>query len=423
MSNRRVGLWLIGSFGGVASTAALGLSALGRGLTDATSMVTALPLFGDLDLDPPAAFVVGGHEIRKGGFRQTVREFQERANVFDRDLTDACSPDLEKWEANVRPGVALNAGPAILRLADWPESLRADTPRRRRRTSPGRFARLQGGESSRSGRRRQRHLDGSPVRDGRGPFLAGEAGRGAGPQGAGAAGQRDLRLGRARPRLAVHQLHAVAGRLVPGRRAAGASCAATVYGGKDGKTGETLLKTVLAPMFALRNWRILSWVGHNIFGNRDGVVLDDPANKASKIRTKDQVISKHRRLQAANARLHRVHPVAGRLEDGLEPHPFPGLSRRQDDYAVHLAGLRFDPGGAAGARPGPAGAAGPAPRRARRPAAPGLLLQEPDGRAGTRLLQAVRACWRLTSTRRPASGGRQPPDSSRGRRQDAKSGG
>src|SRR5204862_8145859 len=63
------------------------------------------------------------------------------------------------------------------------------------------------------------------------------------------------------------------------------------HGGKDGKTGETLLKTVLAPMFALRNWRILSWVGHNIFGNRDGLVLDDPVNKASKIRTKDQVIS------------------------------------------------------------------------------------------------------------------------------------
>jgi myo-inositol-1-phosphate synthase len=61
--------------------------------------------------------------------------------------------------------------------------------------------------------------------------------------------------------------------------------------GKDGKTGETLMKTVLAPMFAYRNFKILSWVGHNIFGNRDGVVLDDPANKASKIQTKDQVVS------------------------------------------------------------------------------------------------------------------------------------
>ena len=48
---------------------------------------------------------------------------------------------------------------------------------------------------------------------------------------------------------------------------------------------------MLAPMFAARNLRILSWVGHNIFGNRDGLVLDDPHNKESKIRTKDQVIS------------------------------------------------------------------------------------------------------------------------------------
>ncbi|HZU36201.1 MAG TPA: inositol-3-phosphate synthase, partial [Gemmataceae bacterium] len=64
-----------------------------------------------------------------------------------------------------------------------------------------------------------------------------------------------------------------------------------VVAGKDGKTGETLLKSVLAPMFAMRNWQILSWVGHNIFGNRDGQVLDDPQNKASKIKTKDQVIS------------------------------------------------------------------------------------------------------------------------------------
>ena len=32
-------------------------------------------------------------------------------------------------------------------------------------------------------------------------------------------------------------------------------------------------------------------MGHNIFGNRDGLVLDDPVNKASKIKTKDQVIS------------------------------------------------------------------------------------------------------------------------------------
>src|SRR4029077_2145405 len=36
--------------------------------------------------------------------------------------------------------------------------------------------------------------------------------------------------------------------------------------GRDGKTGETLMKAVLAPMFAARNLRVMSWVGHNIFG-------------------------------------------------------------------------------------------------------------------------------------------------------------
>ena len=65
----------------------------------------------------------------------------------------------------------------------------------------------------------------------------------------------------------------------------------SLHAGKDGKTGETLMKTVLAPMFAQRNLKVLSWVGHNIFGNRDGLVLDDPISKSSKVETKDRVIT------------------------------------------------------------------------------------------------------------------------------------
>ena len=60
--------------------------------------------------------------------------------------------------------------------------------------------------------------------------------------------------------------------------------------GRDGKTGETLLKSVLAPMFAQRNLQVMSWVGHNIFGNMDGRVLDDPANKQAKIASKDHLL-------------------------------------------------------------------------------------------------------------------------------------
>ena len=64
----------------------------------------------------------------------------------------------------------------------------------------------------------------------------------------------------------------------------------TCHAGQDGKTGETLLKSVLAPMFAARNFEVMSWVGHNIFGNLDGQVLDDPVNKSAKIQGKDRLL-------------------------------------------------------------------------------------------------------------------------------------
>jgi myo-inositol-1-phosphate synthase len=64
----------------------------------------------------------------------------------------------------------------------------------------------------------------------------------------------------------------------------------TCHMGHDGKTGETLLKSVLAPMFAARNLQVMSWVGHNIFGNLDGRVLHDPSNKETKVRSKDRLL-------------------------------------------------------------------------------------------------------------------------------------
>jgi len=48
----------------------------------------------------------------------------------------------------------------------------------------------------------------------------------------------------------------------------------TVHAGRDGKTGETLVKTTLAPLFALRNLRVLAWEGYNMLGNPDGEALN-----------------------------------------------------------------------------------------------------------------------------------------------------
>jgi myo-inositol-1-phosphate synthase len=46
--------------------------------------------------------------------------------------------------------------------------------------------------------------------------------------------------------------------------------------GKDFKTGQTMVKTVLAPMFKARMLGMAGWYSTNILGNRDGEVLDDP---------------------------------------------------------------------------------------------------------------------------------------------------
>ncbi len=53
-------------------------------------------------------------------------------------------------------------------------------------------------------------------------------------------------------------------------------------GGKDFKTGQTLMKTILAPGFKSRMLGLRGWYSTNILGNRDGEVLDDPENFKSK---------------------------------------------------------------------------------------------------------------------------------------------
>ena len=60
--------------------------------------------------------------------------------------------------------------------------------------------------------------------------------------------------------------------------------------GKDGKTGQTLIKTVLAPAFRSRALKVDGWYSTNILGNRDGQALDDPSSLASKLGTKGSVL-------------------------------------------------------------------------------------------------------------------------------------
>ncbi len=56
----------------------------------------------------------------------------------------------------------------------------------------------------------------------------------------------------------------------------------TPIGGKDFKTGQTLMKTILAPGLQARSLGVRGWFSTNILGNRDGYVLDHPDNFRTK---------------------------------------------------------------------------------------------------------------------------------------------
>lgn len=60
--------------------------------------------------------------------------------------------------------------------------------------------------------------------------------------------------------------------------------------GKDGKTGQTLLKTILAPGLRSRALHVDGWYSTNILGNRDGRALSDEESLASKVETKGSVL-------------------------------------------------------------------------------------------------------------------------------------
>ncbi|MDD4602640.1 MAG: inositol-3-phosphate synthase [Bacteroidales bacterium] len=65
-------------------------------------------------------------------------------------------------------------------------------------------------------------------------------------------------------------------------------------GGKDFKTGQTLMKTIIAPGLKARNLGINGWFSTNILGNRDGEVLDDPESfktkEVSKLGSLDNIL-------------------------------------------------------------------------------------------------------------------------------------
>jgi myo-inositol-1-phosphate synthase len=263
-----------------------------RGLVDRTGLVTELPLFAGLPLPDLGSFVIGGHDIRATSFAESAEEFRRNSGVFAPEWITVCGPELAEVTARVRPGTLLGAGQTIAELGNWAATQTTETARQSVDRIAGDLKAFVKSESI-------DHLIVLNVASTEPPFVPGEAlARWGTLRAALENGRRDLL-----PASALYALAAFEGghTYINFTPSLGASVPAllelarssgSLYAGKDGKTGETLMKTVLAPMFALRNLKVMSWVGHNIFGNRDGLVLDDPQNKSSKVETKDRVVSR-----------------------------------------------------------------------------------------------------------------------------------
>lgn len=80
--------------------------------------------------------------------------------------------------------------------------------------------------------------------------------------------------------------------------------------GKDFKTGQTLMKTILAPGFKTRLLGIDGWFSTNILGNRDGEVLDDPdsfkTKEVSKLSVLDSILEKEEYPELYKDLYHKV---------------------------------------------------------------------------------------------------------------------
>jgi myo-inositol-1-phosphate synthase len=286
----RVGLWLVGAKGGVATTMLTGLAALRQGLIPPVGLVTALEPFTRLGLVDFSDLVVGGHDIRAGSLAAEARRMWTESRAITPEVLDAAGPFLAEVEGRLRPGTIVAAGDRIRGLADLPAAVVFETPREA-------IARVRRDLEAFQRDERLAHVVMVNVASTEPPPDR--------PIPADFAALEPLLDDAAACPLPASSLYFLAAAeagasYVNFTPSTGATPPALqrlavergiAHAGCDGKTGETLLKSVLAPMFAARHLEVMSWVGHNIFGNMDGKVLDDPRNKAAKVRSKDHLLA------------------------------------------------------------------------------------------------------------------------------------
>ena len=284
----RLGVWLFGAYGGLATTVVVGARAIARKLAGTTGLATELPAAAGIPWQAIDGMVFGGHEIRRSDYAKAAAEIHGVTGSLPPELIGKLKKDLAAASRNVVTGVMPNPGRTIASLADRAQKR---TPLKQQMAAIERDLRAF---------QRRHKLDRvvcvnltstepplrpSPAHKTLAAFeraLAKDDQKAVRPS---------ALYAYAAARLGFPFVHFTPSEsaLLPAIQEAFAA-SKTPWMGRDGKTGETLVKSALAPMFAIRNLRVLSWQGYNILGDRDGRVLADAENKQSKVATKDALL-------------------------------------------------------------------------------------------------------------------------------------
>ena len=290
-NGEKVGVWMIGACGAVGSTVVLGIASLHKRLIAATGLVSELPPFQDVGLVDPGAIVVGGHEVRTDTFRDTLADLHTRSDLFRPSVIHGCASHLDRAQANIKAGTLCGADATKGKLADRSglvvercpaeavERLAADIIDFRRNHQLDRVVVVNVASSEPRPAERAAHARFAKLRK----ALAKPGSTVIPPSAIYALAAIEARC----PYINFTPSFGVNAPAIQER----AKQLGVPFMGNDGKTGETLVKSVIAPMFAMRNLSVLSWIGHNILGNRDGAALQDPRIRASKLSSKNKAVA------------------------------------------------------------------------------------------------------------------------------------
>ena len=280
----RTGVWIIGACGAVATTTIVGARAAARGLVPLRGVTTEGPRGEGLSMPAASALVFGGWEVRAGSLLDAATELAESGRIFDARLLDPLALDLGEIDQNIVRGGTRSLPPpggaaeGAETTAEVVERLAGDLRGFRRRHSLERVVVVNLATTEPIFTTPEDHLTLAALEESLAShdsavfrpstlYACAAIGEGA----------------------AFINFAASPAALVPAVREL-AEREGVPFAGTDGKTGETLVKSALAPLFRERDLQVLAWHGENLLGNSDGAALNEPEVKAAKVETKDGVV-------------------------------------------------------------------------------------------------------------------------------------